>query len=153
MKIAKLFLMAAGAVLLLGAFAVADTPGAHPRYLHALSDLRLARAHVARVMAVTPNGRMYAEEGRALDQIDHALTEVTDLAADTGKSLNDQPAVDQRQAPADHMRAALQLLDEAQRDVDEHESDPRLHELKHRAVQYIEEARRAVRHAIESEHY
>src|SRR5208337_4426590 len=52
---AKKILMATFAVLLMGAFAAADTPGAHPAYLHALTDLRHARAHLGKM---TPNERL-----------------------------------------------------------------------------------------------
>ena len=58
MKRTKLFLMAVSAVLLLTTFAAADTPGVHPAYLRALTDLRSARAHVA---VMTPNVARNAE--------------------------------------------------------------------------------------------
>ena len=59
--------MAACAVLMLTAFAAADTPGAHPAYLHALTDLRHARAHLS---VQTPNWKVDADEQRAIDAID-----------------------------------------------------------------------------------
>ena len=69
---AKLIMMAASAVLLLTTFAAADTPGAHPAYLHALTDLRHARAHLERM---TPNARVDADEQRAIEEIDAAIGE------------------------------------------------------------------------------
>ncbi len=70
---AKLIFMATFAVLLLTTFAAADTPGAHPAYLHALTDLRHARAHLN---VETPNARVDAAEAHAIDEIDAAIREV-----------------------------------------------------------------------------
>jgi hypothetical protein len=146
----KLILTAAIAVLLLGTFAAADTPGSHPAYLHALTDLRHARAHLERM---TPNARVDADEQRAIEEIDAAIGEVKEAAIDDGKNLNDHPPVDSRMDRQGRLRRAMELLDQAHNDIDQHESDGYAKGLKKRALHHIDEARKAVHHAIEARHY
>ena len=147
---AKLILMAAFAVLMMSAFAAADTPGAHPAYLHALTDLRHARAHLERM---TPNERVDADEQRAIDEIDAAIREVKEAAIDDGKPLSDHPPVDASWGRPERLRRAMELLNKAHDDIDQHESDDWARGLKHRALHHIDEARKAVHHAIDDRHY
>jgi hypothetical protein len=149
-KQAKLFLMATFAVLLLSTLALADTPGAHPAYLHALTDLRHARAHLA---LETPNWKMDRDEQIAVEEIDAAIREVKEAAIDDGKNLNDHPPVDARAPRADRLRRAVELLDSAHHDIDEHESDGYAKGLKKRALHHIDEARKAVHHAMEAQRH
>jgi hypothetical protein len=144
---AKLLLMATFAVLLMSAFAAADTPGAHPAYLHALTDLRHARAHLERM---TPNAAVDANEQRAIEEIDAAIREVKEAAIDDGKPLSDHPPVDARMDRPGRLRRAMELLDKAHQDIDQHESDAFARGLKHRALHHIDEARKAVHHAIDA---
>jgi hypothetical protein len=143
---AKVILMAAFALLLFTTFAAADTPGAHPAYLHALTDLRHARAHLERM---TPNARIDADEQRAIDEIDAAIREVKEASIDDGKNLNDHPPVDAGLDRPGRLRRAMELLDRAHNDIDQHESDGYARGLKKRALHHIDEARKAVHHAIE----
>jgi hypothetical protein len=46
------FAAAAAVALFVAAPTWADNPGKHPAYLHALSDLRDARAHLERLAAI-----------------------------------------------------------------------------------------------------
>ncbi len=142
---AKLFLAAAFAVLLMTTFAAADTPGSHPAYLHALTDLRHARAHL---QGATPNARIDADEQRAIDEIDAAIREVKEASIDDGKNLNDHPPVDAGMDRPGRLRRALELLDQAHNDIDMHESDGYAKGVKKRALHHIDEARKSVRDAI-----
>jgi hypothetical protein len=147
---AKLVLMATFAVLLMSAFAAADTPGAHPAYLHALTDLRHARAHLA---LETPNWRMDRDEQSAVNAIDAAIRDVKEAAIDDGKPLSDHPPVDAHWNRADRLHRALELLDRAHDDINQHESDGWARGLKKRSLHDIDEARKAVHHAIDAEHH
>ncbi len=142
--------MAACAVLMLTAFAAADTPGAHPAYLHALTDLRHARAHLSES---TPNWKVDADEQRAIDAIDAAIRDIKEASIDDGKNLNDHPPVDEHWNRTDRLHRALELLDKSYHDIDQHESDGWARGLKHRALQDINEAKKAVHHAIGDEHH
>ena len=147
---AKLIMMATFAVLLLTTFAAADTPGAHPAYLHTLTDLRHARAHLS---VETPNARVDADEARAIDEIDAAMREVREAAIDDGKPMSDHPPVDARWGRPERLRRAMELLNQAHDDIDRHESDDWARGLKHRALHHIDEARKAVHHAIDDRRY
>ena len=78
------FLVTAAAVALIAAMpSWADTPGHHPAYLHALADLRDARAHLEHATAepVVP------EEVHAIDHIDKAIGEIKQAAIMDGKNI------------------------------------------------------------------
>ena len=149
-KSVRMILVAAFAILMLTTFAAADTPGSHPAYLHALTDLRHARAHLDRM---TPDARLDAAEQHAIDEIDAAIREVKDASIDDGKPLSDHPPVDARWSYSDRLHRALELLDQAHNDIDQHESDGWARDLKHRALHHIDEARKAVHHAIDAERH
>lgn len=145
LKICLLFAFAA----LLTTFATAETPGIHPAYLHALTDLRHARAHVDKFVM---NGREDSDEARAVRAIDAAINDIKEAAIDDGKNLNDHPQVDEHFDRVGRYRRALELLDGAYRDIDQREDNGWSRGLKHRAMGHIEEARRAIRHAMEDRH-
>lgn len=130
---------------LLTTFAVADTPGQHPAYLHALTDLRHARAHIDKF---TTDGRKDSDEAKAVRAIDAAIDDIKKAAIDDGKNLNDHPPVDESWDRTNRFRRALELLDGACRDIDQHESDGWARGVKHRALGHIDEARRAIHHAM-----
>jgi len=147
---ARLVLMATFAVLLLTAFAAADTPGVHPAYLHALTDLRHARAHLEPMI---PNARVERAEQRAIAEIDAAIREIKEAAIDDGKPLSDHPPVDAQWGRTDRLNRAMELLDRARKDINQHESDGYARGLKRRALHHIDEAQGSVRHAIEVERH
>jgi hypothetical protein len=123
----------------------ADEPGRHPAYLHALTDLRHARAHLDRL---TPSDRIDNEEQRAIDEIDRAIGEIKNASIDDGKNLNDHPAVDARMGRQGRYHRALELLDKAHNDIAREEDDPSSRGLRDRALHHIDEAHRIVDHLI-----
>ena len=66
------------------ALTFADEPGRHPAYLHALTDLRHARAHLGQL---APTDHMDNEEQHAIEEIDKAIWEIKHAAIDDGKEL------------------------------------------------------------------
>jgi hypothetical protein len=123
----------------------ADEPGRHPAYLHALTDLRHARAHLDRL---TPSDRIDNEEQRAIDEIDRAIGEIKNASIDDGKNLNDHPGVDARMGRQGRYHRALELLDKAHNDIAREEDDPSSRGLRDRALHHIDEAHRIVDHLI-----
>jgi len=88
-------------------------PAVHPRYAHAISDLRTARALLFR-----PDWRDVMRNQRAaVDEIDRAIAAARAAAIDDGRNPNDAPPVDARMRWDDRFRKALELLDSAQRDL------------------------------------
>ncbi|HTS28633.1 MAG TPA: hypothetical protein VMH81_22335 [Bryobacteraceae bacterium] len=85
----------------------------HPRYLHAISDLRYARALLFR-----QDWRDIMRNQRAaVDEIDRAIGAARAAAVDDGRNPNDTPPVDRRLGWADRFTKALELLNSAERDL------------------------------------
>lgn len=123
----------------------ADNPGKHPAYLHALSDLRDARAQLEHFSGDPVDNA----EGHAIDHIDKAIGEIKHAAIMDGKNIQDHVPVDAHLARHDRFRKAMELLDKAQRDVSGEEDQPDTQGLQLRVIRHIEEARHSVQHAIE----
>jgi hypothetical protein len=132
-------------VALCTAMTFADEPGRHPAYLHALTDLRHARAHLDKL---TPNDRIDNEEQHAIDEIDKAIGEIKHASIDDGKNLNDHPSVDAHLGHRGRYHRALELLDKAHNDIAREEDDPSVRGLRDRALRHIDEAHRIVDHLI-----
>lgn len=146
MKIAHRFAVVLFFVAVCAAVSFGDEPGQHPAYLHALSDLRDARAHLQRP---APNGRMDAEQQRAIEEIDRAIHEIKDAAIGSGKDLNDRPPVDEHLGHRGRYRRALELLDQAHHNLSYREDDPRLRGLRERSIHHVDEAHHVVEHLVE----
>jgi hypothetical protein len=123
-----------------------DKPGAHPAYLHALSDLRAARALLERP---THGAEVKWDENRAIARLDAAIREIREAAIDDGKPIEDHPPVDARLRHRDRIRAAIDLLDKAARDIEEREDNGFARGLRGRALGHIRDAVRFSREAIE----
>jgi len=128
-------------VALCSALSFADDPGKHPAYLHALTDLRHARAHLDKL---TPSDRIDDEEQHAINEIDKAIAEIKHASIDDGKDLNDHPPVDARMDRAGRFHRALELLDKAHNDIAREEDDSWARGLRNRAIGHIDEAHRIV---------
>lgn len=121
-------------------------PGAqHPAYLHALSDLRAARAWLEK--PAKPDVKF--DENEAIHQIDEAIGEIKKAAIDDGKPLADHPALDVKVGHKDRLRNAMNLLHGAAHDIEEKEDDKFATGLRHRAVEHIRKAEQDIRVAVE----
>ena len=121
-------------------------PAAHPAYLHALSDLRMARALLTRP---TRDAEVKWDENRAIAKLNAAVREINEAAIDDGKPIDDHPPIDARLRHRDRIRAAIELLDRAARDIEEREDNGFARGLRGRAVGHIRDAARFSREAIE----
>jgi len=124
----------------------ADTPGKHPAYLHALSDLRDARAHLERLASDPVN----QDEDNAVIAIDKAIDEIKRAAIMDGKNIADHVPVDAHLPLRGRFHKALDLLNRARADVSGEEDQPDTQGLQMRVIHHIEEAHHAVKHAIET---
>jgi hypothetical protein len=122
----------------------ADTPGHHPAYLHALTDLRDARAHLEHLASE----QVVDQEVRAIDEIDKAIGEIKRAAIEDGKNIQDHMPVDAHLSRSGRFHKALELLDKAKRDASGEEDQPDTQGLQLRVILHIDEARHAVEHAI-----
>jgi hypothetical protein len=123
----------------------ADLPGAHPYYLHALTDLRTARW----MLEHRPGGAAVSgQEDVAVTEIDAAIREIKHAAIDDGKNIGDHPGAD---VPGDHpgkLHKAVELLRKVHSDVAREEDDPMTRGLRDRAVGHIDAALRAAETAL-----
>src|ERR1700728_3864530 len=78
----------------------------HPAYLHALADLRDARANLEH----SDHGELLNEEKEAMHHIDSAINEIRKASIDDGKDVNDHPRFDVRLDSHSRLRHTLELL-------------------------------------------
>ncbi len=94
-------------------------PSVHPAYLHAISDLRYARALLYR-----PDwGPVMRDQRAAVDEIDHAIGEAKRAAIDDGKNPEDHPPIERGLGWEGRFRQAMDLLNSAERDLSTGESN------------------------------
>jgi hypothetical protein len=130
-------------LLSLGAGSAA-AQGSHPAYLHALSDLRAARAHLDH----HDGGELRHEEKEAIHQIDAAIGEIKKASIDDGKDLNDHPPVDAHMDYPGRLHRAKELLEKAHQDISREEDNRFAQGLQQRAIEHIDKATHEVDEAI-----
>jgi len=119
-------------------------PQAHPAYLHALSDLRDARAHLQR----PDGGALRDEEKKAIHEIDVAVSEIKKASIDDGKNINDHVPVDSHLAWPDRLQRAIELLNKAHHDISQEEDNTFAQGLRARAIMHIDSAHHDVEEAM-----
>jgi hypothetical protein len=118
--------------------------GHHPRYMHALSDLRFARALLQR-----PNGGELGEQERdAVHEIDEAIHELKVAAIEDGKRLEDHEAVDPHWPWAGRLHKAREVLNRAIGDCSKEEDNPATQGLQARVLEHLHKAHHHVDEAI-----
>jgi hypothetical protein len=125
-------------------FAKPQPPKEHPAYLHALTDLRHARAHLQR----PDSGELREQEKKAIHEIDEAINEIKKAAIDDGKDLNDHPAVDARLDWHGRLHRAFELVNKAHNDVAQEEDNAFAQGLQQRALEHIDKAHKHIEEAI-----
>ena len=140
------FIAAAAVAMFVSAPTWADNPGRHPAYLHALADLRDARAHLEHFSSDAVDH----QEEHAIAEIDKAINEIKRAAIMDGKDIQDHMPVDAHLERRGRFHKAMELLDKAKRDVSGEEDQPDTQGLQLRVIHHIDEAQRSVRHAIET---
>jgi hypothetical protein len=94
-------------------------PAIHPAYLHAISDLRFARALLYR-----PDWRpVMRDQQAAVEEIDRAIGEAKRAAIDDGKNPDDHPPIDRALGWEGRFRKAMELLNSAEHDLSEAETN------------------------------
>lgn len=118
--------------------------GAHPGYLHAISDLRHARALLWR-----QDWRDVMRDQRAaIDEIDRAIDEAKRAAIDDGRNINDHPPVDARSGWEGRFRQAMTLLDSAERDLSREEDNRRAAAWRSASLGHVQRAKELVARAM-----
>jgi hypothetical protein len=117
----------------------------HPHYLHALSDLRLARAFLDRQQ----EWNVMRDQFVAVGEIDHAIGEIKRASIDDRKPLEDHPPIDSHIDHRGRLRQAMELLDSADRDLHAEEDNFASLGWRDAAIHHVDEARNAVHRAME----
>jgi hypothetical protein len=139
MRTLKPLILAASALLTLLLFVPATPAKAQmPAYLHALSDLRTARAYLQ--MDMRPEGQH--ARAHAVDEISRAIDDIKVAAGDDGKNPWHTPAPQSGGNPGWPVHSAVRLLREARGDVDHGHDMPENHGLRERSVDHIDHALR-----------
>lgn len=120
----------------------------HPAYLHALSDLRDARAHLER----PGGGERKEQEVKAIEEIDAAINEIKKASIEDGKNINDHLPVDAHLDWPGRLHRAVELLDKAHNDVAREEDNRFAEGLQARAIAHIDRAHHHVEEAIRFAH-
>lgn len=128
----------------LAAVGRADTSGEHPHYLHALSDLRAARAWLTTAGANNVMGR----EMDAVVNIDMAIGDIKRAAIDDGKDLMDHPPIDANLKHKGRLHKAMALLTSARKDLQFVEGDRKALGWRKEALKHVNEAAKADKQAI-----
>jgi hypothetical protein len=147
MKISSTILTACTALALAATLvspASADLPGRHPFYVHAMGDLRYARALLDRG-SYRPG--VNGQEDAAIDDISHAYWEIEHAGLADGKNI-DERLIDRGIDRPGRLHRALEALQRAHNDVAREEDDPYAVGLRNRAIRNIDGAIFHVRHAI-----
>ena len=122
-------------------------PDRHPAYLHALADLRYARAYLAH----PDSGELKDAEKNAIAEIDAAIAEIKAAAIDDGKSIDDHPGLDSHLRWIGRLNKAASLLDKAHDDAAKEEDDASAQGLQARVLGHIGKAHKHVEEAISLE--
>lgn len=118
----------------------------HPHYGHALQDLRFARALLEQNEGW---GRVAADKERAVGEIDRAIEELRHAAMDDGRNPDQHPPVDMHWAPRDRIQRAIAALSSARDNIRMEEANPAARDMRNRAFRHIDEAQRALHHAMD----
>jgi hypothetical protein len=113
----------------------AQLPGA-PAYLHAITDLRLARAYIQ----ADPHREHPREKQHAIDEITAAIQEIKRASIDDGKGDNYAPPTDSRGMASGPIHEALRLIRKAHDDATAGIDLPNAIGMKFRALKHIDEA-------------
>jgi len=117
--------------------------GQHPAYLHALTDLRAARAHLQR----PDHGALRQQEKDAIQEIDAAIGEIKKASIDDRKGLEDHAPIDAKLDWPGRLHRSVELLKKARTDISEEEDNRFAQGLQLRAFEHID---KAIRHAEEA---
>jgi hypothetical protein len=128
--------------------ALADTPGRHPAYLHALSDLRYARALLNRPEEI----RVVRDQRAAIDMIDKAIYELKNASYDDRKNLEDHPPIDAAWLRPGRIHRSIEMLNRALHDVEREEDNPAARAWRNSAIHYMRDAAAFAEKAERDEH-
>ena len=121
----------------------ADTPGRHPAYLHARSDLRRAQM----LMRVHDDPDVMRRIHQADFEIDKAIHEMDMAARFDHKDLEDHPSIDTGLDRRGRFQKVMELLQKSRADIAREEDDPSAIGWRNLAYKHIDAAMAFVKRA------
>jgi hypothetical protein len=131
------------ALLALCPWAQADTPGRHPRYLHARSDLRVAWL----LLRVHDEPNVTRELRAVQEDISRAIHEIDTAAVIDRKDVDDNPRIDADLDRPGRFKKAWALLNSARADLAQEEDNPNAVGWRDLAYRHIDYAKDHLRKA------
>jgi hypothetical protein len=116
----------------------------HPGYMHAISDLRDARA----LLDHPDPKNVEWDQSKAVGEIDACINDLKQAALNDGKNLADRPAPDVGLDFHGRLHKTLDLLRKARSDMDKEEDDRANSGLQKRANEHVDRAIDFVKKAI-----
>lgn len=126
----------------------ADSPGRHPRYLRARSDLRAALL----LLRVQDDPNVMRRVRVAHQEIGMAIREIDHAAVLHRNDIVDNPRIDSRLDRPGRFRKAMSLLNSARRDIAQEEDNPRAIRWRDGAFHHLDRAMEEVRKAARDLH-
>ncbi len=149
MKSAKLpVILAAAVALAVSAAAFADTPGRHPHYLRARTDLRTAQL----LLRVQDEPNVMRHVRQVDREIDLAVGEIDRASVIDRKHIEDHPPFDRGLDRRGRFRRAMALLVGARADIGREEDNPRAAGWRDAAFRHIDAAMGQLRRAAHELH-
>jgi len=142
-KTTKLWISAIGVAVVLAGAVSADTPGRHPRYLRARTDLRTAQL----LLRVHDEPNVMRHVDAVHGEIEAAIHEVDQAAVIDRKDFEDHPRIDTGLDRSGRFRKAMALLVSARRDINEEEDNPRAVGWRNAAFRHLDAAMDQLRRA------
>jgi hypothetical protein len=141
--------LAAAAALAVSVVASADTPGRHPRYIHARSDLRTAQW----LLRVNDEPNVMRHLRHADDEIEAAVHEIDRAAVMDRKDIFDHPSIDHSLDRPGRIHKALELLRAARADIGREEDNPNAVGWRDLAYRHIDGAIDQLKRAVRDLHF
>jgi hypothetical protein len=142
-KTHKLWISVVGAAALFAITVSAGTPGRHPRYLRARTDLRSAQL----LLRVHDEPNVMRHVDAIHTEIEAAIHEIDRAAVIDRKDLEDHPRIDTGLDRPGRFRKAMALLASARRDIDKEEDNPRAIGWRNAAFEHVDAAMEQLRRA------
>ncbi len=143
MKKGLSFTKVSTAILALSVSVLADTPGPHPPYLRARSDLRVAE----RIMLVRDEPNVMRDLQAATDRVREAIRLIDEAARIDRKWIDDNPRIDTYPDRRGRIHAIYQMLEGAKHDLAQAEGNLSAVGWRNAAINKVNEAEGLVKKA------
>jgi hypothetical protein len=127
----------------------ADTPGRHPAYLHARTDLRTSQF----LMRVREEPNVTRNLRKADREVDAAIQEIDRAAIIDRKDMDDHPRIDTSLDRRGRFEKIVALLRSARADIDREEDNGRAREWRNAAFMHIDAALEHMHRAARDQHW